>query len=282
MAHQNFDKIFQENLNEIILPLARKILGTPPEVRFKKLTRRLPRTLERVPDFLKIAVLPDGKPLYVLHFELQAATDPDMAWRMLEYKAILMRKFRLPVKQFVIFVGSGQSNMTTELTDEDSLVFRFKLVDLKTIDYRQFIDSTQPEEVLLALLADFRGVPPKEIISRILLQLKKTLPTDLECSKFVTQLELLSPLRNLEEVTFKVIEAMPVYLEIDETSSPRYKKGFEKGIEKGIKLASEKRNVEFIRALLMSGEMSVSKIALLVGVEESFVLLVKKELEAKN
>jgi len=92
MAKQNntgnktsqYDKIIKENL-EVTMPVI-----------------IIQYTKERKPDALKKVTDTKGD-TYVLHLEFQIADEKEMVYRMVEYCAMLMRKYKLPVKQYVIF-----------------------------------------------------------------------------------------------------------------------------------------------------------------------------------
>lgn len=58
---QDYDKIFRENLAQIVLPLIRKTVGLNP-VQIENLPEKLQRTVERIPDFLKKVVDPGQDP----------------------------------------------------------------------------------------------------------------------------------------------------------------------------------------------------------------------------
>ena len=75
---------------------------------------------------------------FVLHVEIQTADDLDMNARMLEYYGLLYRVYRLPIKQYVIYLGESETKMVNFIDDEN-IRFRYKLISFKDIDYRFFI-----------------------------------------------------------------------------------------------------------------------------------------------
>ena len=93
---------------------------------------------------------------YVLQIEFQVADEPEMVYRMAEYYIMLERKYKLPVRQFVIFLGSSAPQMPVRL-DRVNLTFDFPLISFAALDYRLFLRSDRPEEVLLSVLASFEG-----------------------------------------------------------------------------------------------------------------------------
>jgi hypothetical protein len=191
---QNYDKIFKENIEEIILPLARKLLNIHPE-ELEEIPDDLQVTIERRPDFLK-KVREKGKE-YVLHIEFQLEDNHDMTHRMLEYYAILFRKYKMEVRQYVFYINQKPPTIPTSI-HYTQLDYSFKLVNLQGIDYQTFLQSNKPEEIILAILGDFKNEPSSKVIVEILTQLKTITTATSSSGKYVIQLEVLSKLRSLQ------------------------------------------------------------------------------------
>ncbi len=84
MENKPFDKILKENLEALVIPLTKKLLGFQI-VRSKQLTEKLQTTVEREPDFIRI-IETDKEEKFILHLEFQTANDPEMEFRQAEYK----------------------------------------------------------------------------------------------------------------------------------------------------------------------------------------------------
>ena len=104
MAKQ-YDKIIKENIEQIFLPLAEKYLGIKI-IKSEQLPEKIHITEEREPDFTKIVVTDTGE-TFILHMEFQTTDDKEMVYRIAEYKAMKMRKFKMAVKSFVIYLGQS-------------------------------------------------------------------------------------------------------------------------------------------------------------------------------
>ncbi|GAB2593298.1 hypothetical protein [Spirosoma areae] len=109
-----YDKIVKENLEAAIPALLERLLHIHP-VDSEELPDDLQHTKERKPDALKRIRDVNGK-TFILHLEFQVADDPDMIYRMGEYCVMLARIYRLPVRQYVLFMGDKLPKMPTELT----------------------------------------------------------------------------------------------------------------------------------------------------------------------
>lgn len=75
-------------------------------------------------------------------------------------------------------------------------------------------------------------------------------------------------MRNLQELTVKIIEGMSITYNIEKDI--RYKQGIEKGIEK--------EKTENVQRLLLETDFQIEKIASLARVSVAFVKRIKKEL----
>jgi hypothetical protein len=159
-----YDKILQENI-EVALPgLIKKVLKINA-VKSEELPDTLQHTKERKPDVLKKITDTKGE-VFVLHIEFQTKDEPDMVYRMAEYLVMLARKYRMAVKQFVLFIGEGIPTMVDNLALGKSY-FAYQLISISTIDYRVFLRAEKPEEKMFAILADFGDDEPKKVITKI-------------------------------------------------------------------------------------------------------------------
>ncbi|MEM6844356.1 MAG: hypothetical protein AAF632_19210 [Bacteroidota bacterium] len=170
---QDYDKILKENMEALILPLAKKLLGLSIQ-ETEELPDDLQTTLERKPDLLKrVTADADGHSSYLLHIEFQVKDEATMINRMLLYYAMLWEKYREPIKQYVVFIGSRKPRMTTTLNHE-LINYHFLLVDVRELDYQTLLNNaTQPEEAVLAILSNFKKQEVDTAIPEILQKLQK-------------------------------------------------------------------------------------------------------------
>jgi DNA-binding MarR family transcriptional regulator len=192
---------------------------------------------------------------------------------------MLYKKYKLPIYQQIFYLGSRNSKFKTEM-EHEFLTFRYNLVDFKTIPYREFLQSDKPEEIILAILGDFEKRKATEIAEQILRKIN-TLKIRNEIKlKSVKQLEVLSGLRNLQEIIDILIpKIMP--LEYDITKDIRYKQGQEKGMEIGEAKEKKirKKLDDVIIKFLKNGNMSIKEIAEFTNVSQAYVRKLAKSLE---
>ena len=164
----DFDKILKENIEAVFLPLAEKILGISIKETFE-LKDNLQITIKRETDFLKRVIDENGKE-WILHLEFQTTNDPNMIYRMAEYKALLLRKYQISVRQVVIYLGSEKPRMRTQLSKEEQIK-GFELQDIKNVSLQSTLDSDIPEEIILSILTDYEKADVEKVIDKIIYKL---------------------------------------------------------------------------------------------------------------
>lgn len=259
-----YDKIFRENLEAIIPSLLQNVLGIEA-ASTEELPDDIQHTKERKPDVLK-RVTDVQSNTFVLHIEFQLADEPQMVYRMAEYYVMLSRKYALPVEQFVIFLGSSKPTMPIRLAHR-KMQFEFSLISFTDIDYQLFLRSERPEEVVLAVLADFRGSNAVDVLTQIVQRINETTESDLSLKRHINQLRILTQLRNLELNLTTVMDSIASFFK--EEKDFLYIRG------------QERTEAKIVSNLLTNTDFSAEKIADLAGVPVDFVRTVQRKLTGK-
>jgi len=255
-----FDKIIKENIEVILLALGKKLLGIDIKNPVD-LPEKIQSTVEREPDFLKKITTDDGSEI-ILHLEFQTTDEPKMIYRMAEYKALLQRKFEIPVKQFVIYLGTRRPKMVTELKPEEQIT-GFELKNIHQLPLERILESDIPEEIVLSILTDYPKADAEKVINRIIDKLRAVSTDEASLKKNIQQLLILSRLRKLGEETKKQLEAMPITYDIkDDYLYKQAKK-------------------ETIEEMLKDPSLTVEKIAQFTKTSIEFVKQVENETEKK-
>jgi hypothetical protein len=210
---QDYDKIFREVLKEIFPGIAQRVLGIP-EGQYRPLPVDLQYTSEREADQLWEVIPLVGKP-FILHCEFQSTNDKGMLARRLLYYGFLYYQKKLPIRQFVIYVGKEALQMEPAL-EAENMSFSYRLVDLKSFSYQRFLESNHSEEVLLAILANFQGEPADLIAEKIITKLEELSQGKLELSQRAVQLIRLAVLRNLGKTVFNAAQKMAITIDVKE------------------------------------------------------------------
>ena len=259
-----YDKIFKENIEAVISSIMQNVLEITA-VSMEELPDDIQHTKERKPDVLKKVTDTKGD-TFVLQIEFQVRDELKMVYRMAEYFIMLERKYELPVKQFVIFLGSDNPKMPTEL-DRERLKFSYPLVSLSTLDYHIFLNSDKPEEIILGILANFKGENPEDALKQILVRIKETSKEEFSLNRYFNQLRVLAQLRNLELNLKNAMDSIAEY--IKEERDVLYLRG------------QENEKAKFVTYLIREGNKTFEQIADIAETTVDFVRAVYQKLTGK-
>jgi predicted transposase/invertase (TIGR01784 family) len=223
-----FDKIFRENMSENYPSIVEHVLGLEVTT-LEELKDDIQYTKERETDLLKKVRDKQGN-VFILHVEFQQSNQKrKMVFRMAEYSIMLQRKYKLPVLQYVIYIGQGKANMINAINSKD-LQFRYNLIALSSIDYKLFLKSDKIEEKMLAILGNLNHKSPDGLLKQILLTIKDTAVDELSAERYVKQLHVLVQLRNFTTDLETVMEAIGSFFKIEK--DPFYIKGQQAATER--------------------------------------------------
>ncbi|MDM8175971.1 hypothetical protein QT327_16720 [Olivibacter sp. 47] len=240
-----YDKILRENL-EITLPvIIKEILGLDI-VKSEELPDDVQHTKERKPDALKKVTDVAGN-TFILHVEFQVKEERDMVFRMLEYYAMLARRYRLPIRQYVVFLGDAGPRMATEI-DTVHMKFSYELVTVLKANYRLFLKSDNPEVKMLGILGNFGSGDSYLVVKEIIEGVKSHTTGDFAESRYFKQLRIFVQLRSsLEQQFEKAMETVSKFFK--EEKDFLYRKGEAKGEAKG----KHKKAIDIARELKKEG-----------------------------
>ena len=119
----------------------------------------VPKVRQRRVDLL--IALADGA---LLHVEFQSAHDQHIGYRMMEYWALIKRRHGRPLRQVVVFVGQGAR--VPDRVEEDGQIFRYEVLDLRDIPAEDLIETGNPGDLALAVLANGGNARLREIVQR--------------------------------------------------------------------------------------------------------------------
>jgi predicted transposase/invertase (TIGR01784 family) len=188
-----YDKIVKENM-ESVLPVFMKDVLRLDISASREIPDDLQQTKERKPDVLK-KITDRHNRTFILHIEWQSQNDKNMAYRMAEYAVMLYRRYRLPVKQYVIFMGKDAVTMKTTIKHKN-LKFWYKIIPLNGIEYKFFLQSENPEVKVFAILANFGNEDIEKVLENILQEINATADGNLTEEKHINQLRILVQLCN--------------------------------------------------------------------------------------
>ncbi|MDR0794116.1 MAG: hypothetical protein LBE82_12485 [Chitinophagaceae bacterium] len=298
---KGYDKLIREGFEKSIPELIKRILKIDL-VKRDPLPTKIELTKERDPDSLDRIITVNGE-TFVIHLEFQSTDDSGMADRMAEYWTMLHRKYKLPVNQYVFYLGEEKSKMQHILKSGKNY-FEYELINISSIDYNTFLQSDIPEFKLLAILGNFGEDKLATALTRIINGVINSVDGNLNKEKIKNQLRGLAKLRNFTLDNFKEMRSViiPFKKEDDIFYKVGQHEGYEAGQHEGYQAGQHEgyeagqyegyqsgqheerlnRNTEFVTNLLLAGKFTVSEIANFASVDESFVKKVRRELKQKN
>ncbi|MCU0355797.1 MAG: hypothetical protein MUD08_19000 [Cytophagales bacterium] len=264
-----YDKIFKENLEAVTMTLIEKVLNIEVS-HAERLQADLPKTLERKPDQL-LKITDRVGDIFLLHIEFQLADEMDMAERMLEYWILLRRKYKLSVRQYVLFLAESPPQMAPFL-QADLTSHAFRLIPLAQVNADVFLSSNRADEVVFAVLADIGEQNPQEAARRLVERIAATSPDRLVFEKHLQQLRVLVNLRSIKPFVEEIMESITQYFK------PENDYLYKLGEQIGEQSEAEKQKRLFVTNLLEKTDFSVAQIAELAEVSPELVEQIKNEL----
>ncbi len=259
----HYDKIIKEIMDSVYLSLSKKFIDKNFS-KTEELGTDIQKTIEKKTDFLRKVQCDNPKDNFILHAEAQSRDDPEMIYRMIEYFGMLVRKYQMPVVQFVFYFGKGISSMKN-VYQVGKITYSYELVSIQEFSYKEFIKTDKPDELVLTILSDFEDKSKEEIAKMIFSRAKELINETNQMGKFVNQIEVLSKLRNLEGFIQEFTQnIMALDLKLEDTFT--FKQGEKKNRDK------------MILSLYRNTKLGIQKIALAADVSEQYVIdLLKAE-----
>ncbi len=281
-VHQDYNNIFQENLDEIAEMLIKEVFQLSP-LPIKKLSKKkIHRTHYREPDFLVALTNDAGEHMETLHGEVHLKDELEISYRAAEYAAMELREFRKPVRVFILYLGTGKSKHIQSQLDGGCIKVDILVQDISALPVSSFLSSDRPERIILGILADFGTQSGVEIIHLIIHQLNNLTKEHERLQKYYKQLEILSNLRKLQPEVIKQVKHMP--LDYNIKTDLRYQQGVEEGIEKGIEkgfgMGVSQKTLEVIVNLILQSDHTNLFIAGITGTDVQFVEEVRSIIKA--
>ena len=124
---------------------------------------------------------------------------------------------------------------------------------------------------MLGLLGKYPKEQSEVILRLIIRQLKRYSKSENDLKQYLAQLQILSNLRNLDQLTNKIIKVMPLILNLRENYA----------IKEIIEEEKDSRNKEII-ANCFKQNLSIKQISAITGLSIETINQIKKELEKKK
>lgn len=215
-----FDATLKEFFQQQPTSLLLELTGGVPVVEF--LNVELPSVQERRLDL--VLLLADET---LLHIELQSSNDRDMGLRMLEYYALLWRRYRKSLRQVVVYVGTPRLRMSAGFETE-ALRFSYSLRDIREWRAEDLLASAIFGDQVLAILGGTEE--PQRVIRGVLERIEKMVPERRE--RALRYMLILVGLRKFEMIVVQEVAKMGVT--VDWSRYPAVKEAEVRGVREAL------------------------------------------------
>ena len=180
---------------------------------------------------------------YILHIEIQNDNQRDMPLRMLRYYSdIALAHVDEKIVQYLLYIGKAPLSMSDHVHGYN-LRYRYKVLDMRDQDSEHFLNSNNPDALVLAILCDPKNLEPNALVAHIIKELRRLHGDKLDNLRdSLKMLDVLSGNRGLQDIVEETInmyideEKLGIYQAVKKRSEAKGEaRGIAKGEARGIK-----------------------------------------------
>ena len=246
------DLISKQLLKRLLVGFSNQLFGLDI-TRAKLLNNEQPRIESRRADLVARVKDANGKS-YILHVEIQNDNQKNMPLRMLRYYSdIALAHVGEKVVQHLLYIGKAPLSMPNQIRDHN-LLYHYEILDMRKQNSEHFLDSGNPDAIVLAILCEPSEQGPNALVARIIKELRRLHGDKLnKLRNSLKMLEVLAGNRNLQNVVkenvemYIDVEKLGIYQLVKEKSEA---KGVAKGEAKGMKKGRAEYQQEIVLQLL--------------------------------
>ena len=231
----NKDLISKQLLRQLIVDFGNQLFGLNI-VEVELLSSEQPRVEERRADLVARVRNNQGES-YILHVEIQNNNRRDMPLRMLRYYSdIALAHIDEKIVQYLLYIGKAPLNMPDRVQGHNWL-YCYEVLDMRDQDSEHFLNSDNPDALVLAILCDLKNRAPSDVVAHIIKELRRLHGDKLDKLRdSLKMLDVLAGNRDLQDLVkentkmFIDVEKLGIYQLVKEQSEAR---GEARGIVKG-------------------------------------------------
>ncbi|MBF0539520.1 MAG: hypothetical protein HQL03_14840 [Nitrospirae bacterium] len=159
-----------------------------------------------------------------------------MVYRMLRYWCYITQIHKLPVMQYVFYIGNKPLKMADSIV-EPGVKYRYNLIDMRDIDCEKFLYSENPQEMIISVLCNLEAKGAKVYLRELLQRIKDFVREELLRGRYIQQIEMMSLLRDLQDYVYKEVKDMALIYDIEKDL--RFRQGVEKGLAQGLEMGEK-------------------------------------------
>jgi len=240
--HKQYDRVLRNIFGNIAEPILGRLFGLQIES-IVQMPEKLLIIEERETDFSILAKTATNDK-HLIHFEFQLKDSNEIRLRLPVYQSILHYKYKLPVWQFVLYLGKRNPKYllqeyrytVIDAANGKERVTEFMpytVIHLKGIDYQTFLQSDKWQMVALTVLCNFGKKSAETVSQEIVQRLINLAVSDEELDDSLLNLRILSQAHNLQALIIKTINKMKATKIFDIRRDPLFNEGHEIGVLQG-------------------------------------------------
>ena len=233
------DLISKQLLQRLLIGFGNRLFGLNI-VEAELLSNEQARIESRRADLVARVREADGEN-YILHIEIQNDNQRDMPLRMLRYYSdIALAHLDEKIVQYLLYIGKAPLSMSDRVHGYN-LRYCYKVLDMRNQDSEYFLNSNNPDALVLAILCDPKNLEPNALVAHIIKELRRLHGDKLDNLRdSLKMLDVLSGNRGLQDIVEETInmyideEKLGIYQAVKKKSEARgIAKGEARGIKKG-------------------------------------------------
>ena len=223
----NKDLISKKILKRILVEFSTQLFGLNI-VDAEPLDTEQPRIEGKRADLVARVKDGEGKS-YILHVEIQNDNQAHFPIRMLRYYTDLALNYPYEdIKQYLLYIGKAALTIPDHIQTSD-WHYCYQILDLSKHDNEDFLNSANPDALVLAILCDFKGRDPHALVAEITSKLRRLHGDQLDgLRESLVMLDILATNRDLQHL---VKENSAMFIEVEKLGI--YQLAMERGLEQG-------------------------------------------------
>ena len=170
---------------------------------------------------------------YILHVEIQNDNQAHFPIRMLRYYTDLALTYPdEDIKQYLLYIGKAALTIPDHIQTSDWR-YCYRILDISKHDCEDFLNSANPDALVLAILCDFKGRDPHALVAEITSKLRRLHGDQLDGLR--ESLVMLDILATNSDLQYLVKENSAMFIEVEKLGI--YQLAMERGEQKGLKKA---------------------------------------------
>ena len=268
----NKDLISKKILKRLLVEFSTQLFGLNI-VDAEPLDTEQPRIEGKRADLVARVKDIEGKS-YILHVEIQNNNQAHFPIRMLRYYTDLALTYPdEEIKQYLLYMGKADLTIPDHI-QTSGWRYCYQILDISKHDSEDFLNSANPDALVLAILCDFKGRDPRALVAEITRKLRRLHGDQLDSLReSLVMLDILATNRDLQNL---VKETSAMFIEVEKLGIYQLamERGLDQGEQKGLQKGLQRGRQEGLQEGLAKGEQ--------MGLQKAITALARRGLSVTD